>query len=165
MKARFVVAIALVAAFACGGAMCVTNPTTGQKTLSPQSQQTVSTIQAAVNWAVPVAAGIIGMVGNPQEKADMSMAAASVGELNAVAASAQGTGSAAQQAAADSAFQQAFQALDSVITAKPGATAQVATIPATVQATKAVVTPAPAPASAANPGVAPAVPTTSTPGK
>ena len=134
---RLVLALAFVSYFGCCASMCATDPSTGQLVPTPQTVQVAKDVQGAVNWAVPVAAGIISIVGNSQEKADMNMAAASVGELNAMAASAQGTGNAASITAANSALAESWAALNGVITAQPGATAKVAAIPAIVDTAKA----------------------------
>ncbi len=121
---RFIVLIGLIAVFACGGSMCAT--TSSNTPLTPAAVAT--DVQQAVNWAVPVASAIIGVVGNQQEKDAMSLAAASVSTLNAVVAKVQASSSPAQATAANSALQQSWDALNGVITAQAGANSKVGTI-------------------------------------
>lgn len=140
---------------------CATDVVTGKKIIDPNIVATVKAdsqlLLAAVNFIAPTAAAIIGVVGNPQEKAAMSMASASLGTLNAVVANAQGTGNLAQSEAAFSALLTAWNGLDSAYKNQPEAAKNLAAIPIAVDTAKLaaiptppVPTPAPAVAGALN---------------
>ncbi|MGA3114847.1 MAG: hypothetical protein ABSF90_10505 [Syntrophobacteraceae bacterium] len=111
-----------------------TTASTALQTAETDVTAAIPVLQASVNWAVPVATDIIGVVGSAQEKADMNTAAASVGALNTIVANAQGSGSAAQTQSAFAALQTAWNAMNSVITAQPTASKQVVALPAAVAA-------------------------------
>jgi hypothetical protein len=140
MKPRFLIAIAVVAVFACGGAMCVTNPTTGKKTLDPavvaSVKQDSKILLAAANYAAPIATMVVGAYAGQDAQNAMKMASASLGTLNVLVDKA---ATPEQTNAAFSAVQTAWGGIDSAYKNDPQAAAKLAAIQTATEAAKQLI--------------------------